>query len=143
MPFFILPAAYSSCVKCRTSKRGVQMTDTFGELPDSNSEPIVNGGDQKPESASKKSTGPRTSQGKRRSSKNAIRHGFFSKEIADLHMLDKKDRKAYLKLLAGLCEKWKPVDISELIQVELMATHLHHFKCVFSTSRSSSWGSVQ
>ena len=105
------------------------MDGTFREVSGPNSEPVVNASQKEQPPTTQISTGPKTPHGKRRSSKNAVRHGFFSKEIANVHMLDKKDQKAYSKLLADLCQQWNPVEPTELIQVQLMATHLHQYKC--------------
>ena len=78
------------------------------------------------EANSNRSTGPRTAQGKRRSSRNAVKHGFFCR---DLQMtLSTADRRECTKLLTGLHETWNPIGQSELIQVELMAFHLHQQK---------------
>lgn len=78
------------------------------------------------EASSNRSTGPRTPQGKRRSSRNAVKHGFFCR---DLQMtLSPADRRECTKLLTGLRETWNPIGRSELIQVELMAFHLQQQK---------------
>lgn len=74
-----------------------------------------------------RSTGPRTTRGKRRSSKNAIKHGFFSRELIQLH-LRKEDKKHYMNVLRGLFKAWQPIGQSEVIQVELMAFHLQQQK---------------
>jgi len=76
-----------------------------------------------------RSTGPRTAGGKRRSSQNAYKHGFFSKEILRFH-LRKEDRRGYRKTLKELCETWDPVGESEKIQIELIAFHLQQLKRV-------------
>jgi len=83
----------------------------------------------KPDAETKKkpSTGPRTPHGKRRSSQNACKHGFFSREVAHLHRRE-EDRREYLKLLKRLSGTWGPIGQSEHIQIELMAYHLQQYK---------------
>ena len=49
----------------------------------------------------KRATGPRTAQGKPRSSKNAIKHGFFSREMVRVH-IHKEDRQEYMAVLEEL-----------------------------------------
>ena len=87
-----------------------------------------------------RSTGPRTEQGKRISSKNALQHGFYSRELVRLH-LRKEDRKSYLKLFDGILRDWNPVGQSELIQVELMTNYLYQLlqlRRLLSTMRGAS-----
>lgn len=73
-----------------------------------------------------RSTGPRTAHGKRRSSRNAVKHGFFCRDL--LMTLSTADRREWSKLLRGLRETWDPIGQNELIQVELMAFHLQQQK---------------
>jgi hypothetical protein len=73
------------------------------------------------------STGPRTPQGKRRSSKNAIKHGFFSGETVRRY-LRKEERRIYLKIFNGLFEYWKPVGQAEVVLLELMVNQLYQYK---------------
>jgi len=82
------------------------------------------------------STGPRTARGKRISSRNALKHGFFSRELVLRHLLNKEDQKDFVQVLKGLRDDWKPVGQSELIQVELMANHLQQYKCILRFRRA-------
>jgi hypothetical protein len=67
---------------------------------------------------------PRTRRGKNVSSKNSIKHGFFSKDVISGYRLDPAARNGYLQLVKDLCADWNPVGASEFIQIELMAAHL-------------------
>ena len=64
-----------------------------------------------------KATGPRTQQGKQRASRNATKHGVFSK-VAILHSESKAE---YEKLLAGLRETLRPEGTLEELLVEKLA----------------------
>ena len=74
-----------------------------------------------------RSTGPRTAQGKRLSSKNAIKHRFYSREIIQKH-IRKEDRPEYSDILVELVKEKNPIGQSELFQVELMADARHQLK---------------
>jgi hypothetical protein len=73
------------------------------------------------------STGPRTVQGKRRSSQNARKHGLYSRERINRH-IRKEDRREYRAVLSRLIEDKQPVGESERFQVELMAEERHQVK---------------
>ncbi len=64
-----------------------------------------------------KATGPRTEQGKQKSSRNATKHGVFSKVI----VLKTESRAEYEELLAGLWEDRKPEGTLEELLVEKLA----------------------
>jgi len=66
------------------------------------------------ELAGGKPTGPRTEQGKKRSSRNATKHGVFSKVI----VLKGESRSEYEELLTGLRESHHPEGTSEELLVE-------------------------
>jgi hypothetical protein len=68
--------------------------------------------------ADKKASGPRTKQGKQKSSRNATKHGLFSKVI----VLISEPRAEYERLLAGLWETQRPVGALEELLVEDLAT---------------------
>src|SRR5712691_5667457 len=65
-----------------------------------------------------KALGPRTQQGKQKSSRNATKHGVFSKVI----VLDSESKAEYEELLAGLRETLKPEGALEELLVEKLAT---------------------
>jgi hypothetical protein len=58
---------------------------------------------------SQKSTGPKTATGKKRVSKNAVRHGFFSKFLLSQHPDGKESPGEYDDLYAGVREHYQPV----------------------------------
>src|SRR5579883_2445321 len=66
----------------------------------------------------KKSTGPRTEEGKARSSKNAVKHGFRSSSFTVVRLED-LDEVEKLKADAVAC--YKPVNSQELVAVERIA----------------------
>src|SRR5712692_8417314 len=65
-----------------------------------------------------KASGPRTEQGKRRSSRNATKHGVYSKAI----ILKGESKAHYRVLLAGLHEALQPEGALEEFLVEKLAT---------------------
>jgi hypothetical protein len=65
----------------------------------------------------RKGTGPRTAQGKKRSSLNALKRGLFSKVI----LLDGESRAEYSSLLNGLRDDWQPQGTMEAVHVESLA----------------------
>jgi hypothetical protein len=71
---------------------------------------------------SKKSTGPKTQEGKERSSQNAFRHGFFAKRLFPSNELFAKDGADYNMVFAGLCSHYAPVGFLERLWVERIAT---------------------
>jgi len=64
-----------------------------------------------------KSTGPNTPAGKKRSSRNAIKHGVFSRELVSAW----EDDKDFRQLLNQLIDDFQPIDTFEMLQVEQMA----------------------
>src|SRR5229473_2773010 len=65
-----------------------------------------------------KALGPRTQQGKQKSSRNATKHGVFSKVI----ILETESKARYEELLAGLRETLQPEGALEELLVEKLAT---------------------
>lgn len=65
-------------------------------------------------------TGPRTTAGKRRSSRNARKHGIFSREV----VLDGEPRAEYDALLEGFLDYFRPVGAPEEVEVERLVTNL-------------------
>jgi hypothetical protein len=64
------------------------------------------------------STGPRTLEGKARSSLNAVRHGLLARDA----VLAEEDRAAYLELLAALEEEYQPDRPSQTFLVQQLAS---------------------
>ena len=68
----------------------------------------------------RKSTGPRTAQGKRRSSKNAISHGMFASEI----VLPGEDANLFAQFRTAVLIKLSPQDVVELLLCDrIIAAH--------------------
>jgi hypothetical protein len=70
--------------------------------------------------ASRKATGPRTVQGKKRSKFNALKHGLLSKFV----LLEGESRAEYDSLLNGLSDYWQPQGKMESVEVENLAVLL-------------------
>jgi hypothetical protein len=64
-----------------------------------------------------RSRGPKTLQGKARSSQNAITHGFFAKAVVIRH----EDRQAFERTRQSYIRRFHPTGEAELAQVEQMA----------------------
>ena len=67
---------------------------------------------------SKKSTGPKTEKGKKMVSKNAIRHGFFSKFLLIQHPDGRESQEEYNDFCAEVREHFQPVDFLEELWTE-------------------------
>jgi hypothetical protein len=72
-------------------------------------------------------TGPRTAAGKAISSRNAVRFGFFSKNL----FLANIAKREYGHLLRDLVADWQPVGPSEMLQVELFALFAFQLRRIF------------
>jgi hypothetical protein len=70
---------------------------------------------------SRKSTGPTTAAGKKRVSKNAIRHGFYSKCLLVQHRDGREDRSEYDGHYLGIRRHYQPVGWLEESRVEEIA----------------------
>jgi len=64
------------------------------------------------------STGPKTPDGRARSSLNAVRHGLLARDT----VLPEEDRAAYLELLAALQAEYQPVGPTQTFLVEQLAS---------------------
>jgi hypothetical protein len=71
----------------------------------------------------KKSTGPRTPQGKRRSSLNALTHGLTAKDITVLG----ESYDQFPAIRDALIQYWQPANAQELLLVERIAIHQVRF----------------
>jgi hypothetical protein len=70
---------------------------------------------------SRKSTGPRTAAGKKKVSRNAIRHGFFSKWLLVQHPDAKESPEEYEEFYADIRAHYQPADWLEHLWVEKIA----------------------
>jgi len=68
-----------------------------------------------------KSTGPRTTNGKRRVARNAIRHGFFSKWLLVQHQDGKESQSEYDDFYADIRKHYQPVGWLEVLWAEKIA----------------------
>ena len=68
-----------------------------------------------------KSTGPRTTNGKRRVARNAIRHGFFSKWLLVQHQDGKESQSEYDDFYADVRKHYQPVGWLEVLWAEKIA----------------------
>jgi hypothetical protein len=84
------------------------------------------------ELADGKATGPRTLQGKQKASRNATKHGVFSKVI----VLSSESKAEYEELLAGLRETLQPEGTLEELLVEKLATTLWRQRRLLSAERA-------
>jgi hypothetical protein len=67
-----------------------------------------------------KSTGPKTLRGKAYSGRNAIKHGLFTRQLADF-AAHAEDSWEYDELLAGLRAQHQPIGTAEELEVERLA----------------------
>ncbi len=68
-----------------------------------------------------KSTGPRTTSGKRRVARNAVRHGFFSKWLLVQHQDGKESQSEYDDFYADIRKHYQPVGWLEVLWAEKIA----------------------
>jgi len=68
-----------------------------------------------------KSTGPRTTNGKRRVARNAIRHGFFSKWLLVQHQDGRESQSEYDDFYADIRKHYQPVGWLEVLWAEKIA----------------------
>lgn len=76
-------------------------------------------------------TGPRTVKGKRISSKNALRHGFFSREIVVHSELWSEDRKEFKRLFRSYWNQFKPKGPAEFHLLEIVVAALWRLRRLF------------
>jgi hypothetical protein len=67
----------------------------------------------------KRSSGPKTTQGKQASSRNAVRHGLTGAQI----VIPGEDASAYEELRKGLCESYNPANDAERLLVDQIAAN--------------------
>lgn len=70
---------------------------------------------------SQKSTGPKTATGKKRVSRNAVRHGFFSKFLLIQHPDGKESQGEYDDFYAAICKHYQAVGWLEELWMEKIA----------------------
>ena len=67
-----------------------------------------------------RSTGPKTPEGKKKVSRNAVKHGLLSKEVVIKKGDGKENEREYRQLLRRVCEDWQPVGVLEESQVAII-----------------------
>ena len=70
---------------------------------------------------SQKSTGPKTATGKKRVSRNAVRHGFFSKFLLIQHQDGKESQREFDDFYASVDKHYQPVGFLEELWMEKIA----------------------
>ncbi len=70
------------------------------------------------------STGPRTAEGKANVRLNAVKHGFFAKQIVLSSQAMGEDPEEFESLLKNLRRHYQPADAGEEMQVEIIAVCL-------------------
>jgi hypothetical protein len=80
---------------------------------------------------SQKSTGPRSDDGKRKSSRNAVKHGFFARDL----VLPGEDPDELSELKLGLLKRLNPRDALELTMVDAMVADLWKLRRVRKAER--------
>jgi len=70
-----------------------------------------------------RSTGPRTAEGKQRSSQNPFQHGFFSNRLFSTRELIARDWEGYKQILAAYRGQYLPVGNLENFYIEQIAGH--------------------
>ncbi len=86
----------------------------------------------------KKSTGPVTAEGKRRSSRNGTKHGLYSKDIVIDCPAFKEDREQYETLLVNLQEEFSPSTPYENKLVTTLTNSLWRLRRFSKVNRLSS-----
>lgn len=104
------PEADRKCSKARESPAGEN-----GKLASSSKKVEAN------RRNSLNSTGPKTSAGKRRTSQNAIKHGFFSKCLLVQHQDGRENKGEYDDLYRALRRHYQPKDFLEGLWTEKIA----------------------
>jgi len=83
-----------------------------------------------------KSTGPRSAEGKRKSSRNSLKHGIFSKDLIVREGEGRENTREFLRLLEDLREDFQPVGTTEELQVELIAADFWRYRRVLRAERA-------
>lgn len=68
-----------------------------------------------------KSTGPRTPEGKARSSRNALKHGRYASPVTAVAPVSRTERDVYQRLMAEFVDRFKPGDPIERMLLERLA----------------------
>jgi hypothetical protein len=86
---------------------------------------------------SRAATGPKTLEGKRNSSRNALKHGLFAAEVVNVAQGESPER--FRRLLQDLWNEYEPVGRTEGILVEKIATYLWRQARILRTEKGESF----
>ena len=84
------------------------------------------------QSSKRGSTGPRSEAGKRRSSRNAFKHGFFAKVV----VIPGESFAKYRSLLKSLRDEWQPVGATEEFLIEMIANIIWRLKRLYAAENA-------
>jgi len=86
-----------------------------------------------------RSTGPRTPQGKQRSSLNALRHGILAKSAFNDEIDGEEKRAEFDGLVAGLAQEYQPQTMTETMTVQQLAGCYWKLAKVWRYEQERSW----
>ncbi len=88
-----------------------------------------------------RSTGPRTPQGKTRSSLNALRHGILARAAFNPTIDGKERRAEFEEIVAGLAQEFQPATASEHMMVQQLAGCYWKLAKVWNFETEAAWRS--
>jgi hypothetical protein len=88
-----------------------------------------------------RSTGPRTAEGKARSSLNALRHGILAKAAFNVVIEGEERRAEFEAIVAGLAQEYQPRTITEYMMVQQLAGCYWKLAKVWTFETESAWRS--
>jgi hypothetical protein len=86
-----------------------------------------------------RSTGPRTREGKQRSSLNALRHGILAKAAFNATIEGEERRADFDELVAGLAQEYQPRTMTEKMTVQQLAGCYWRLAKVWTYEMESAW----
>jgi hypothetical protein len=107
--------------KSRNEKRTIKSTPATDTLTETQVNPISERKREANRKNAQRSTGPKTETGKSRSRGNAIKHGFFVREMPLQRFLFTEDFSIARRLFQELVDYYQPVGPMEKIHVEMLS----------------------
>ncbi|HLI78446.1 MAG TPA: hypothetical protein VKV03_00615 [Candidatus Binataceae bacterium] len=86
-----------------------------------------------------RSTGPRTPEGKQRSSQNALRHGILAKAAFNATLEGEERRAEFDELVAGLAQEYQPRTMTEKMTVQQLAGCYWRLAKVWTFEQEAAW----
>src|SRR3984885_7393173 len=86
-----------------------------------------------------RSTGPRTPEGKQRSSLNALRHGILAKAAFNATLEGEERRADFDELVAGLAQEYQPRTMTEKMTVQQLAGCYWRLAKVWRFEQAAAW----